>query len=37
VTTGHGTDGLPAGLTGVPCFRNLLEAARAIVSEAEKV
>ena len=36
VASGHGADGQPAESTGVPCFRNLLEAARAIVSEAEK-
>ncbi|HKZ17772.1 MAG TPA: D-glycero-beta-D-manno-heptose 1,7-bisphosphate 7-phosphatase [Geobacteraceae bacterium] len=36
VTTGHGTDASAAVQPDVPRFRNLLEAARAIVSEAEK-
>jgi D-glycero-D-manno-heptose 1,7-bisphosphate phosphatase len=32
VTTGHGADQSPAVQAGVPCYRSLLEAARAIVS-----
>jgi D-glycero-D-manno-heptose 1,7-bisphosphate phosphatase len=36
VTTGHGADESAAVQPDVPRFRNLLEAARTIVSEAEK-